>query len=147
GEWGLGMRLVDSTISYPYQMTLGAIQNEMRTYEMGRQVARDFQRMGMHFNFAPVVDINNNPKDPVIDLRLLGDNTYHVSRKAKGYLKGVVEGGIIGSLIHLRARGDTVVDSHYDSPQLKLSRSRLDSLELFPFRELIREGAPAVMVA
>src|SRR5690606_4966036 len=77
GEWGLGMRLVDSTISYPYQMTLGAIQNEMLIYEMGRQVARDFQRMGMHFNFAPVVDINNNPKNPVINFRSFGDNKYN----------------------------------------------------------------------
>lgn len=147
GEWGLGMRLVDSTISYPYQMTLGAIQNEMLIYEMGRQVARDFQRMGMHFNFAPVVDINNNPKNPVINFRSFGDNKYNVTRKAKAYMEGMVEGGIIASLKHFPGHGDTDVDSHYDLPQLKFSRSRLDSLEIFPFRELIREGAPAVMVA
>ncbi|WP_245893852.1 glycoside hydrolase family 3 protein [Sphingobacterium gobiense] len=147
GEWGLGMRLPDSTISFPYQMTLGAIQNEKLIYEMGRQVARDFQRIGMHFNFAPVVDINNNPKNPVINFRSFGDNKYNVARKAKAYMDGMVDGGIIASLKHFPGHGDTDVDSHYDLPQLKFSKARLDSLEIFPFRELIQQGAPAVMVA
>jgi len=147
GEWGLGMRLPDSTVSFPYQMTLGAIQNEMLIYEMGRQVARDFQRMGMHFNFAPVVDINNNPKNPVINFRSFGDNKYNVARKAKAYMEGMIDGRIIASLKHFPGHGDTDVDSHHDLPQLKFSKERLDSLEIFPFRELIQEGAPAIMVA
>lgn len=147
GEWGLGMRLPDSTISFPYQMTLGAIQNEKLIYEMGRQVARDFQRIGMHFNFAPVVDINNNPKNPVINFRSFGDNKHNVTRKAKAYMDGMVDGGIIASLKHFPGHGDTDVDSHHDLPQLKFSKERLDSLEIFPFRELIQQGAPAVMVA
>ncbi|WP_243403394.1 glycoside hydrolase family 3 protein [Sphingobacterium haloxyli] len=147
GEWGLGMRLPDSTISFPYQMTLGAVQNEKLIYEMGRQVARDFQRIGMHFNFAPVVDINNNPKNPVINFRSFGDNKYNVARKAKAYMDGMLDGGIIASLKHFPGHGDTDVDSHYDLPQLKFSKARLDSLEIFPFRELIQQGAPAVMVA
>ncbi len=147
GEWGLGMRLPDSTISFPYQMTLGAIQNEKLIYEMGRQVARDFQRIGMHFNFAPVVDINNNPKNPVINFRSFGDNKRNVMQKAKAYMDGMVDGGIIASLKHFPGHGDTDVDSHYDLPQLKFSKERLDCLEIFPFRELIRQGAPAVMVA
>lgn len=147
GEWGLGMRLPDSTVSFPYQMTLGAVQNEMLIYEMGRQVARDFQRIGMHFNFAPVVDINNNPGNPVINFRSFGDNKENVTHKAKAYMDGMVDGGIIASLKHFPGHGDTDVDSHHDLPQLKFSKKRLDSLEIFPFRELIQQGAPAIMVA
>src|SRR5690606_32084337 len=98
GEWGLGMRLVDSTISYPYQMTLGAIQNEILIYEIVRQVARDFQRMGMHFNVAPVVHINNNPQRPLINFRSFGDNKYNLTRKAQAYMKRMVEGAITASL-------------------------------------------------
>lgn len=147
GEWGLGMRLPDSTISFPYQMTLGAIQNDQLIYDMGRQVAKDFQRIGMHFNFAPVVDINNNPKNPVINFRSFGDNKHNVTKKAKAYMDGMVDGGIIASLKHFPGHGDTDVDSHHDLPQLTFSKARLDSLEIFPFRELIKAGAPAVMVA
>lgn len=147
GEWGLGMRMPDSTISYPYQMTLGAIQNNNVLYEMGRQVARDFQRIGMHFNFAPVVDINNNAKNPVINFRSFGDNKYKVTAKAKAYMDGMVQGGILASLKHFPGHGDTDVDSHHDLPQLKFDKARLDSLEMYPFRELIKDGAPSVMVA
>lgn len=147
GEWGLGMRMPDSTISYPYQMTLGAIQNNNLLYEMGRQVARDFHRMGMHFNFAPDVDINNNPKNPVINFRSFGDNKYKVTEKAKAYMDGMVQGGILASLKHFPGHGDTDVDSHHDLPQLKFDRARLDSLEMYPFRQLIKDGAPSVMVA
>lgn len=147
GEWGLGMRLPDSTISFPYQMTLGAIQDDKLIYDMGRQVAKDFLRIGMQFNFAPVVDINNNPKNPVINFRSFGDNKQNVTRKAKAYMDGMVDGGIIASLKHFPGHGDTDVDSHYDLPQLTFSKGRLDTLEIFPFRELIKAGAPAVMVA
>ncbi|MFD1164322.1 glycoside hydrolase family 3 protein [Sphingobacterium daejeonense] len=147
GEWGLGMRMPDSTISYPYQMTLGAIQNNNMLYEMGRQVARDFQRIGMHFNFAPVVDINNNSKNPVINFRSFGDDKYKVTAKAKAYMDGMVQGGILASLKHFPGHGDTDVDSHHDLPQLKFDKTRLDSLELYPFQELIKDGAPSVMVA
>lgn len=147
GEWGLGMRMPDSTLSYPYQMTLGAIQNDHLIYQMGRQIARDFHRLGMHFNFAPVVDINNNPQNPVINFRSFGDNKQNVTRKGKAYMDGMVDGGIIASLKHFPGHGDTDVDSHYDLPQLKFPKVRLDSVEIFPFRELIQQGAPAIMVA
>lgn len=147
GEWGLGMRLPDSTQSFPYQMTLGAIQDNRLLYDMGREVAKDFLRMGMHFNFAPVVDINNNPKNPVINFRSFGDNKENVTLKAKAYMDGMVDGGIIASLKHFPGHGDTDVDSHYDLPQLNFSKKRLEELEMYPFRELIKEGAPAVMVA
>lgn len=145
-EWGVGMRL-DSTISYPYQMTLGAIQNNNLIYEMGRQVALDFKRLGMHVNFAPDADINNNPKNPVIGIRSFGDNKYNVAVKSAAYMKGLQENGILVSLKHFPGHGDTDVDSHYDLPQLKFTRERLDSLEMYPFRELIKQGASGVMVA
>lgn len=147
GEWGLGMRLPDSTLSYPYQMTLGAIQNDQLIHQMGQEVAKDFHRIGMHFNFAPVVDINNNPKNPVIGFRSFGDNKENVARKAKAYMEGMMDGGIISSLKHFPGHGDTDVDSHHDLPQLTFSKERLEALEMFPFQALIKDGAPAIMVA
>ena len=147
GEWGLGMRLADSTISFPYQMALGAIQNEALIYQMGLEVARDFKRLGMNVNFAPVVDINNNPRNPVINYRSFGENKYNVTRKGLAYMRGMMDGGIMTSLKHFPGHGDTDVDSHYDLPQLNFTTGHLDSLEMYPFRELINAGAPGVMVA
>lgn len=147
GEWGLGMRLGDSTISYPYQMTLGAIRNEKLLYAMGREIAKDFRRLGLNINFAPVVDINNNPRNPVINFRSFGENKENVTRKAGAYMRGMMDEHILITLKHFPGHGDTDVDSHKDLPQLAFSRGRLDSLELYPFRQLIREGASGVMVA
>ena len=147
GEWGLGMRLADSTISFPYQMTLGAIQNEALIYQMGREVARDFKRLGMNVNFAPVVDINNNPRNPVINFRSFGEDKHNVTRKGLAYMRGMMDGGLIVSLKHFPGHGDTDVDSHYDLPKLNFRAGRLDSLEMYPFRELINAGASGVMVA
>lgn len=145
-EWGLGMRL-DSTVSYPYQMTLGAIQNNDLIYQMGRQVALDFRRLGMHINFAPVADINNNPNNPVIGYRSFGDNKYNVTAKVGAYMKGLQDNKILVSLKHFPGHGDTDVDSHKDLPQLPFDRARLDSLELYPFRELVKQGASGIMIA
>ena len=147
GEWGLGMRLADSTVSFPYQMALGAIQNEALIYQMGREVARDFRRLGMNVNFAPVVDINNNPRNPVINYRSFGENKHNVTSKGFAYMRGMHDGGIVTSLKHFPGHGDTDVDSHYDLPQLNFSAGHLDSLEMYPFRELIKAGASGVMVA
>ena len=145
-EWGLGMRL-DSTISYPYQLTLGAIQDNNLIYQMGKQVALDFKRIGMQVNFAPVADINNNPKNPVIGVRSFGDNKYNVAEKVSAYMKGFQDNHILVSVKHFPGHGDTDVDSHQDLPQLLFTRARLDSLELYPFKQLIKEGASGVMVA
>ena len=145
-EWGLGMRL-DSTMSYPYQMTLGAIQDNRLIYQMGQEIARDFKRLGMHLNFAPVVDINNNPRNPVINYRSFGDNKYNVTQKAEAYMNGLQDEGILVSIKHFPGHGDTDVDSHNDLPKLNFTKARLDSLELYPFRELIKKGASGVMVA
>ncbi|SEM83075.1 beta-glucosidase [bacterium A37T11] len=147
GEWGLGMRMPDSSISYPYQMTLGAIQDDDLIYRMGHEIAKDFKRMGLHINFAPVVDINNNPRNPVINYRSFGENKENVTRKGMAYMRGMMDEGIIISLKHFPGHGDTDVDSHYDLPQLTFTRERLDSLEMLPFRTLINAGASGVMVA
>lgn len=146
GEWGLGMRL-DSAVSYPYQMTLGAIQNKTLLYKMGRQIAKDYKRMGIHMNFAPVVDINNNAKNPVINYRSFGENKHNVAEKAAAYLKGMQDEGLLTTIKHFPGHGDTDVDSHYDLPRLKFSKERLDSLEMYPFNELIKQDATGVMVA
>ncbi|MXV49922.1 glycoside hydrolase family 3 [Pedobacter sp. HMF7647] len=145
-EWGLGMRL-DSTISFPYQMTLGAIQDNNLIYRMGQEVGREFIRMGMQVNFAPDADINNNPKNPVIGYRSFGDNKANVAAKAGAYMKGMQDAGILVSLKHFPGHGDTDVDSHFDLPQLNFTKERLDSLEMYPFRELVKQGASGVMVA
>jgi beta-N-acetylhexosaminidase len=146
GEWGLGMRL-DSTISYPYQMTLGAIQNKELIYKMGLQVAKDYKRLGMQMNLAPVADINNNSKNPVINYRSFGENKQNVASKTGAYMKGMQDGGLLTTLKHFPGHGDTDVDSHYDLPQLNFTAERLDSLEMYPFKDLIKQGAAGIMVA
>jgi beta-glucosidase-like glycosyl hydrolase len=145
-EWGLGMRL-DSTTSFPYQLTLGAIQDNKLIYQMGRQVALDFKRIGMHVNFAPVADINNNPKNPVIGIRSFGDNKFNVAEKVTAYMKGLQDNQVMVSVKHFPGHGDTEVDSHQDLPQLPFTKARLDSVELYPFKELIKAGASGIMVA
>ena len=146
GEWGLGMRL-DSAISYPYQMTLGAIQDNTLIYKMGQQVAYQFKRLGVQINFAPDMDVNNNPDNPVINYRSFGDNKYNVAAKGIAYLQGMQSGGLITTAKHFPGHGDTNVDSHADLPQLPFTRARLDSLEEYPFREAIKAGISGVMIA
>ena len=145
-EWGLGMRL-DSTISYPYQMTLGAVSNDSLIYRMGVQVAQHLKRLGVHVNFAPVVDINNNPDNPVINYRSFGEDKIKVTQKAIAYLKGMQDNGILTTAKHFPGHGDTGTDSHLALPQINHDRQRLDSLELYPFREAIKAGIGGVMVA
>src|ERR1700761_1572871 len=146
GEWGLGMRL-DSTISYPYQMTLGAIQNNDLIFKMGQQVAYDFKRMGMQMNFGPDMDVNNNPQNPVINYPSFGDNKYNVAKKGIAYMQGMQDGGILTTAKHFPGHGDTNVDSHFDLPLLPFTRKRLDTLEEYPFREAIDAGISGIMVA
>jgi beta-N-acetylhexosaminidase len=146
GEWGLGMRL-DNTISYPFQMTLGAIQDNTLLYQMGSEVARQFKRAGLHLNFAPVVDVNNNPANPVINYRSFGEDKYNVAEKSIAYMRGMQDMHILTTAKHFPGHGDTDADSHYALPQINHSRERLDSLELYPFRELIKAGVGGMMVA
>jgi beta-glucosidase-like glycosyl hydrolase/CubicO group peptidase (beta-lactamase class C family) len=146
GEWGLSMRL-DSTPAYPKQMTLGAIQNDTLIFRMGIQIARECKRMGIHVNFAPVVDVNNNASNPVINMRSFGSNKYNVAAKGIAYMAGMQSMGVLANAKHFPGHGDTDSDSHKTLPVINHPRARLDSLELYPFRELIKNGLGSMMVA
>ncbi|MEW6468944.1 MAG: glycoside hydrolase family 3 N-terminal domain-containing protein [Bacteroidota bacterium] len=146
GEWGLAMRL-DSTTSFPKQMTLGAIQDETLIYEMGKEIARQCKRIGIHVNLAPVADVNNNPLNPVIGYRSFGEDKYNVARKAVMYMKGMQDNGVMANGKHFPGHGDTDSDSHKTLPTIASSKERMDSLELYPFRQMIKEGLGSMMVA
>ena len=146
GEWGLSMRL-DSTLIYPRQMSLGAIQNEQLVYEMGQQIAEQCTRMGIHINFAPVIDVNNNAKNPVINNRSFGENKKNVTKLGLAYMKGMQDKRIIACGKHFPGHGDTDMDSHLALPKIDHSYKRLDTLELYPFKELINSGLASIMVA
>ena len=145
-ESGVGMRM-DSAMQYPFPMMLGAINNDSLIYRMGEEIGREFKRLGMHLNFAPVADINNNPKNPVISYRAFGENKKDVASKSLAYMLGMQNTGIIATAKHFPGHGDTDVDSHYDLPIIPYGRGRLDTLELYPFRELIKSGVGGIMVA
>lgn len=145
-EWGLGMRL-DSTISYPRQMILGAMNDPSLVYEMGKEVARQCKRIGIHVNFAPVVDVNSNPKNPVIGTRSFGENKEKVATNGIAYAKGMQHQGVIACAKHFPGHGDTDSDSHYTLPQLSHDKKRLNEVELYPFKRLFADSVMSVMVA
>lgn len=145
-EWGLGMRL-DSTISFPRQMTMGAVQDETLIYQFGSEMARELKRLGVHMSFSPVVDINNNPKNPVISNRSFGENREMVTQYGYQYMRGLQDGGILASAKHFPGHGDTDSDSHHELPVIAYDKTRLDSVELYPYRKLIDAGLGSVMVA
>ncbi len=147
GEWGLGMRFPKETFNFPKQLTLGAIQNNNLIFQMGERVAEHCRRIGINVNFAPVVDVNNNPQNPVINDRSFGEDVYNVSSKSFAYAQGMQENGVMACAKHFPGHGDTDVDSHYDLPVIKHSRARLDSIELAPFRALSDAGVGSMMVA
>ena len=142
-EWGMAMRLRDAT-PFPYQMTLGAIQNDSLLYHMGYSMANRQRRLGVHLNFAPTVDINTNPKNPVIGLRSLGSNPQLVAQKAGMLLRGMQDGGLMTSIKHFPGHGDTSTDSHHTLPVVPHSLDRLNQVELYPFQKLIDEGVFSV---
>ncbi|MGC6491141.1 MAG: glycoside hydrolase family 3 N-terminal domain-containing protein [Flavobacteriales bacterium] len=145
-EWGLSMR-IDSTFRFPWQMTLGAIQNDSLVHEMGLEIARQCQRLGVHINFAPVVDVNSNPKNPIINNRSFGENPLRVSQHSLAYMKGLQEGNVLACAKHFPGHGDTDSDSHKTLPTLNHSFERLDSIDLVPFNSLIQNGLGSIMVA
>lgn len=146
-EWGTAMRL-DSTTRFPYALSLGAIEEEDYLIEqMGIQIGKHCNRLGVHVNYAPVTDINNNPSNPVINFRSFGENKEDVARKALSYYKGLSSQKIICTAKHFPGHGDTKVDSHLDLPVINSSREQLQSFELFPFRKLINAGIPGIMTA
>ena len=147
GEWGLGMRMRSSTMSFPRQLMLGAIQDNRLIYDMGKQIASDCRRIGIHVNFAPVADINNNAANPVINTRSFGEDRYNVATKSYMYMKGLQDGKVMACAKHFPGHGDTDVDSHYDLPLIPHNFDRLDSIELYPFKVLIEQGIQSFMVA
>ncbi|WKV10463.1 glycoside hydrolase family 3 N-terminal domain-containing protein [Marivirga harenae] len=145
-EWGLGMRL-DSTMNFPKQMTLGAIQNNDLIYDMGAEIARQAKLLGIHVNFAPVVDVNNNIKNPVIGYRSFGEDKENVAQKGVAYMKGMQENGLMANAKHFPGHGDTDSDSHMTLPVIKHDTTRLNEIELYPFKKLIENKVNSMMVA
>ncbi|KJJ38089.1 glycoside hydrolase family 3 N-terminal domain-containing protein [Aequorivita vladivostokensis] len=145
-EWGLAMRL-DSTYAFPWNMTLGAITDNKIVEKIGRRIGEQSKRLGVHINFAPVVDINTNPKNPIIGNRSFGEDRDNVTEKALAFMKGMQSAGIMGSAKHFPGHGDTDMDSHKTLPTVDFTRARLDTLELYPYKKLINEGLNSVMVA
>jgi len=146
GENGLGMRLQE-TITYPATMILGGITDNSLIYRLGRDMGAQFNRMGIHMNLAPVADINNNPSNPVIGTRSFGEERQNVTAKVVALMEGMQDKGVLVAAKHFPGHGDTDTDSHHALPVIPHDRSRLDSLELYPFREAIYRGLTGVMVA
>ncbi len=145
GEWGLSMRL-DSTPVFPRQMVLGAANNTDLTEEMGAEIAKHCKRLGIHVNFAPDIDVNNNPANPVINDRSFGENKYIVAKHGIAYMKGLQSKHVLATAKHFPGHGDTESDSHHALPIINGNRKRLDSLELYPFKELIKNNVGSIMV-
>jgi beta-glucosidase-like glycosyl hydrolase/CubicO group peptidase (beta-lactamase class C family) len=146
GEWGLDMRL-QNTYKFPWNMTLGAIQDDSLVKEFGEHLGKHCKRLGIHVNFAPVVDINVNPENPIIGNRSFGENKYNVTRKAIAFTQGMQKEGVMANGKHFPGHGDTATDSHYKLPLLDFDRARLDSIELYPYRKVFDAGLASVMTA
>lgn len=145
GEWGLSMRLRGTPV-FPKNMVLGCIQNDSLLYEYGREMARQCRELGVQVNFAPVADVNINPKNPVINTRSFGESPVNVADKVVAYAKGLEDGGVLSVSKHFPGHGDTDVDSHSALPVLPFTRERLDSVELYPFKKAIQTGLGGIMV-
>ena len=146
GEWGLGMRM-DSVRSLPRPMMLGAIQDASIVYRYGKVVGEQCKRIGIQVNYAPVMDVNNNPDNPVINDRSFGEDKYKVASLGIQYMKGMEDAGVMSCAKHFPGHGDVAVDSHFDLPLINKTKAQLDSLELYPFQQAITAGIPSVMVA
>lgn len=144
-EWGIGMR-VKHTLSYPYQMTLGAIADDTLLYRMGVQVAEQCQRMGVHVNFAPVVDVNSNPSNPIIGMRSFGEYPQKVGEKGVAYALGMQSKNLITTMKHFPGHGNTATDSHLTLPTVARSMEEVQDIELAPFRHMIKNGVNGAMV-
>lgn len=145
-EWGLSMRL-DSTYRYPWNMTLGAVQDMSLIQKMGYQMSQQARRMGIHFNFAPAVDINTNPNNPIIGNRSFGEDRDNVTNRASALVQGIQQGGIYATGKHFPGHGDTATDSHLGLPVVPFERKRINDIELYPYKRLFNEGMASIMVA
>ncbi|RYY48432.1 MAG: serine hydrolase, partial [Chitinophagaceae bacterium] len=147
GEWGVGMRMIDSVLPLPRQMMMGAMQDPSVVYQYGKLVGEQCKRVGIQVNYAPVVDVNNNPNNPVINDRSFGEDKYKVASFGIQYMKGMQDVGVMACAKHFPGHGDVDVDSHYDLPVINKTVAQLDSLELYPFRQIFKAGIGSVMVA
>ncbi len=146
GEWGLDMRL-KNTYRFPWNMTLGAVQDEKLIEDLGERIAKHCKRVGIHMNFAPVVDINTNPDNPIIGNRSFGEDKENVARKSIALTKGMQKVGVLANAKHFPGHGDTASDSHHTLPTINFTKQRLDSLELYPFKQQFDAGVASVMTA
>lgn len=147
GETGLGMRMTDSVMKFPDLLTLGAVQDVSLIYRVGKAIGEQCKRAGIQVDYAPVIDINNNPNNPVINFRSFGEDKYKVALSGIQMMKGIQDAGVLACAKHFPGHGDVSVDSHFDLPVINKSLAQLDSLELYPFRELFKAGIGSVMVA
>ncbi|MCK0159293.1 glycoside hydrolase family 3 N-terminal domain-containing protein [Allomuricauda sp. F6463D] len=145
-EWGMAMRL-DSTYAFPWNMTLGAIQDSTIVEKVGNQIGRHAKRLGVHINFAPDLDVNNNPKNPIIGNRSFGEDPKNVARKGRAFVTGLEKAGVLSSGKHFPGHGDTATDSHKALPIINSSKERLDTIELYPFKKVMESGLSSTMVA
>ena len=145
-EWGVNMRLKSAAIAYPKQLMLGAITDNHLIYQLGEAIAKECRRLGVHINFAPSIDINNNPNNPVINERSFGDNMYNVAAKGFEYAKGLQDNHVMACAKHFPGHGDTDVDSHFDLPVVSHDMAHLSAFELMPFRVLSQHGVESMMV-
>ena len=146
GEWGLEMRL-QNTYRFPWNMTLGAIQDNTLIRKFGEHLGRHAKRIGIHVNFAPVVDINTNPLNPIIGNRSFGESKQNVTLKAIEFSQGMQSEGVLANAKHFPGHGDTATDSHLKLPVLNFNKERLDSIELYPYKRVFDAGMASVMTA
>ena len=145
-EWGVGMRL-DSVPKFPWNTSLGAISDDKLIESIGAEIGIQFKRLGVHMNFAPVIDINTNSKNPIIGNRSFGESKINVSDKGISFTKGLQSKNILATAKHFPGHGDTSKDSHLTLPTINFDANRIKEVELYPFKELIKNGLSAVMVA
>ena len=145
-EYGLGARL-KQTLKFPQQITIGAVQDNNLLFQLGKEMAFECRRMGVHVNFAPVLDVNSNPKNPVINSRSYGEGKYNVADKGIAFSSGLQEGGVVAVGKHFPGHGDTDTDSHHDLPVVDRSREELEEVELYPFKKSVEAGIGGIMVA
>lgn len=146
GEWGLDMRL-ENTYRFPWNMTLGAIQDNKLLEDLGKRIGEQCKRVGIHVNFAPVVDINTNPNNPIIGNRSFGESKESVADKSIAFTKGMQNAGVLANAKHFPGHGDTATDSHLTLPTINFSERRIDSIELYPFKKQFEAGVASVMTA
>ncbi len=145
-EWGLAMRL-DSTYAFPWNMTLGAIEDLSLIFKVGKRIGEHNKRLGVHMNFAPVLDINTNPDNPIIGNRSFGEDRENVAKKAAAFMQGIQSVGVLANGKHFPGHGDTDADSHKTLPTVAFSEKRIDSVELYPYKYLFTKGLASVMIA